>query len=162
MVRESYGYLGRAWRRLVRKMAKAAVVVGSKSDEELGKNIVELLKGFGVDCDYRVLSAHRNPEELDEFVKNSDAEVFIAVAGLSAALPGVIASKTVKPVIGVPREVKLGGLDALLSIVQMPPGIPVATVGVDNWRNAAILAVEILSLKYPDLAEKLLRERGKK
>jgi len=143
-------------------MAKAAVVVGSKSDEELGKNIVELLKGFGVDCDYRVLSAHRNPEELDEFVKNSDAEVFIAVAGLSAALPGVIASKTVKPVIGVPREVKLGGLDALLSIVQMPPGIPVATVGVDNWRNAAILAVEILSLKYPDLAEKLLRERGKK
>ncbi|MEM3466965.1 MAG: 5-(carboxyamino)imidazole ribonucleotide mutase [Thermoproteota archaeon] len=142
-------------------MAKAAVIVGSKSDEELGRNIVDFLKDFGVDCDYRVLSAHRNPDELDAFVKNSDAEVFIAVAGLSAALPGVIASKTVKPVIGVPREVKLGGLDALLSIVQMPPGIPVAAVGVDNWRNAAILAVEILSLKYPRLTERLKEERGK-
>jgi len=143
------------------KTAKVAVIVGSRSDEELGRNIVGFLKDFGVDCDYRVLSAHRNPDELDSFVKNSDAEVFIAVAGLSAALPGVIASKTVKPVIGVPREVKLGGLDALLSTVQMPPGIPVATVGVDNWKNAAILAVEILSLKYPGLAEKLMEERRK-
>ncbi len=143
-------------------MAKAAVIVGSKSDDELGRNIVGFLKEFDVDCDYRVLSAHRNPDELDSFVKNSDAEVFIAVAGLSAALPGVIASKTVKPVIGVPREVKLGGLDALLSIVQMPPGIPVAAVGVDNWKNAAILAVEILSLKYPGLAERLKEERKKR
>ncbi|MEM2088356.1 MAG: 5-(carboxyamino)imidazole ribonucleotide mutase [Thermoproteota archaeon] len=140
-------------------MAKVAVIVGSKSDEELGKNIVELLKSFGVESDYRVLSAHRNPEELDAFIKNTDAEVFIAVAGLSAALPGVVASKTVKPVIGVPKEVKLGGLDALLSIVQMPPGIPVATVGVDNWKNAAILAVEILALRHPELIERLNRER---
>jgi len=140
-------------------MAKVAVVVGSKSDEELGRNIVNFLKDFGVECDYRVLSAHRNPEELDSFIKSSDAEVFIAVAGLSAALPGVIASKTIRPVIGVPKEVKLGGLDALLSIVQMPPGIPVATVGIDNWKNAAILAIEILSLKYPELAEKLMEER---
>jgi 5-(carboxyamino)imidazole ribonucleotide mutase len=142
-------------------MAKVAVIVGSRSDEELGRNIVEFLKGFGVECDYRVLSAHRNPDELDSFVKNTDAEVFVAVAGLSAALPGIIASKTIKPVVGVPREVKLGGLDALLSTVQMPPGIPVATVGVDNWKNAAILAVEILSLKYPGLAEKLMEERRK-
>jgi len=142
-------------------MAKVAVIVGSRSDEELGKNIVEFLKGLGVECDYRVLSAHRNPDELDSFVKSTDAEVFIAVAGLSAALPGVIASKTVRPVIGVPKEVKLGGLDALLSIVQMPPGIPVATVGVDNWKNAAILALEMLSLKYPELAEELLKERKK-
>lgn len=140
-------------------MAKVAVIVGSKSDEELGINIVGFLKDLGVECDYRILSAHRNPDELDSFVKASDAEVFIAVAGLSAALPGVIASKTVRPVIGVPKEVKLGGLDALLSIVQMPPGIPVATVGVDNWRNAAVLAVEILSLKYPGLAEKLVELR---
>ncbi|NHV98385.1 MAG: 5-(carboxyamino)imidazole ribonucleotide mutase [Thaumarchaeota archaeon] len=140
-------------------MAKVAVIIGSKSDEELGKNIVDFLEDFGVECDYRVLSAHRNPEELDRFVKNSDAQVFIAVAGLSAALPGVIASKTVKPVIGVPKEVKLGGLDSLLSIVQMPPGIPVATVGIDNWKNAAILALEILSLKHPELMEKLLEER---
>jgi len=143
-------------------MVKVAVVIGSKSDEELGKNIVDFLKGFGVECDYRILSAHRNPEELDEFVKSSDAEVFIAVAGLSAVLPGVIASKTLKPVIGVPREVKLGGLDALLSIVQMPPGIPVATVGIDNWKNAAMLALEMLSLKYPELLERLAEERERK
>jgi 5-(carboxyamino)imidazole ribonucleotide mutase len=157
--KELYGFLEKAWKRLARKMAKVAVIIGSKSDEELGKNIVDFLEGFGVECDYRVLSAHRNPEELDRFVKNSDAQVFIAVAGLSAALPGVIASKTVKPVIGVPKEVKLGGLDSLLSIVQMPPGIPVATVGIDNWKNAAILALEILSLKHPELMEKLLEER---
>lgn len=142
-------------------MAKVAVIVGSKSDEELGMNIVRLLREFGVDCDYRILSAHRNPDELDSFIKGTDAEVFIAVAGLSAALPGVIASKTVRPVVGVPRDVKLGGLDALLSMAQMPPGIPVATVGVDNWKNAAILAVEILSLKYPELEEKLLRDKSK-
>ncbi len=143
-------------------MAKVAVVMGSRSDEELGKNIVSFLENFGIECDYRILSAHRNPEELRGFVKNSDAEVFIAVAGLSAALPGVIASETVKPVIGVPKEVKLGGLDALLSIVQMPPGIPVATVGVDNWKNAAVLAIEILALKYPSLVEKLIEERKRK
>ncbi len=143
-------------------MAKVAVIVGSKSDDELGRNIVEFLKGFGVESDYRILSAHRNPDELDSFVKNSDAEVFITVAGLSAALPGVVASKTVRPVIGMPKEVKLGGLDALLSTVQMPPGIPVATVGVDNWKNAAILAVEILALKHPELIEKLTQERKSK
>ena len=91
------------------------------------------------------------------------AEVFIAIAGLSAALPGFIASRTLKPVIGVPRDVKLMGLDALLSIVQMPPGIPVACVGIDNALNAALLAIEILALKYPELEEKLrsYRERRK-
>ncbi|MGQ9597303.1 MAG: 5-(carboxyamino)imidazole ribonucleotide mutase [Thermoproteota archaeon] len=140
-------------------MTKVAVIIGSKSDEDLRDQIVNFLKGFEVECECRVLSAHRNPKELDEFVKSTDAEVFIAVAGLSAALPGVIASKTVKPVIGVPREVKLGGLDALLSIVQMPPGIPVATVGIDNWKNAAVLALEILSLKYPELEKRLRREK---
>ncbi len=140
---------------------KAAVVLGSKSDEAIGSEIVDLLKAFGVDTDYRIISAHRNPEELEDFVKKSDAEVFVAVAGLSAALPGVIASKTIRPVIGVPREVKLGGLDALLSIVQMPPGIPVATVGIENWKNAAILAVEILSIGHPELAKKLKEARRK-
>lgn len=140
---------------------KAAVVLGSKSDEAIGSEIVDLLKAFGVDTDYRIISAHRNPEELEDFVKKSDAEVFVAVAGLSAALPGVIASKTIRPVIGVPREVKLGGLDALLSIVQMPPGIPVATVGIENWKNAAILAVEILSIGHPELAKKLKDARRK-
>jgi 5-(carboxyamino)imidazole ribonucleotide mutase len=141
------------------KMPKVAVVVGSKSDEAVGADIVGLLKEYAVETEYRIISAHRNPDELDAFVKNSGAEVFVAVAGLSAALPGVIASKTVRPVIGVPREVKLGGLDALLSIVQMPPGIPVASVGIENWKNAAILAIEILSLKYPELATKLKETR---
>lgn len=140
-------------------MPKVAVVVGSKSDDAVGTDIVGLLREFGIDCEYRILSAHRNPDELDAFVKGSCAEVFVAVAGLSAALPGVIASKTVRPVIGVPREVRLGGLDSLLSIVQMPPGIPVASVGIENWRNAALLAVEILSLKYPDLENKLISAR---
>ncbi len=143
-------------------MPKAAVIVGSKSDEAVGTDIVGLLKEFAVEADYRVISAHRNPEELDAYVKGSDAEVFVAVAGLSAALPGAIASKTIKPVIGVPREVKLGGLDALLSIVQMPSGIPVASVGIENWKNAAILAVEILALKYPDLVIKLREARRRK
>ncbi len=140
-------------------MPKAAVVVGSKSDEKLGNDAVALLKSYGIDCDYRVISAHRDPEGLDQFVAKSDAEVFIAVAGLSAALPGVIASKTVRPVIGVPKDAKLMGIDSLLSMVQMPPGVPVATVGVDNWKNAAILAAEILAMKYPQLVAKLEDER---
>ncbi len=140
-------------------MPKAAVVIGSKSDEKLGQEIVGFLKGFEIDCEYKVISAHRNPDALDAFIAKTDAEVFIAVAGLSAALPGVIASKTVKPVIGVPKEAKLMGIDALLSIVQMPPGIPVATVGIDNWKNAAILAAEILAMKHPQLVGKLEEER---
>lgn len=143
-------------------MPKAAVIVGSKSDEPIGVDAASLLKELGVECDYKVFSAHRNPEGLDLFIKSSDAEVFIAIAGLSAALPGVIASKTVKPVIGVPREVKLGGLDALLSIVQMPPGVPVATVGIENWKNAALLAVEILALKYPELTKGLEEYRRRR
>ncbi len=141
---------------------KVAVVIGSKSDANAGEEAVGVLKEFGLDVDYRTISAHRNPDELDSFVKSTDAEVFIAIAGLSAALPGVIASKTTKPVIGVPLSVKLGGLDALLSMVQMPPGVPVATVGIDNAKNGAILAVEVLALKYPDLREKLMERRGLK
>lgn len=136
-------------------MPKASVIVGSKSDEEIGSKVKEALGEFGVEADFQVISAHRDPERLDAYIKGSDSEVFIAVAGLAAALPGVIASKTTRPVIGVPRDVRLGGLDALLSIVQMPPGVPVATVGVDNWKNAALLAVEMLALKHPELSEKL-------
>jgi 5-(carboxyamino)imidazole ribonucleotide mutase len=96
-----------------------------------------------------------------EYVESSDASVYIAIAGLSAALPGVIAAHTLKPVIGVPKDAKLGGLDALLSIVQMPPGVPVACVGIDNARNAALLAIEILSLSDGTLMEKMrdYRER---
>jgi 5-(carboxyamino)imidazole ribonucleotide mutase len=143
-------------------MPKVAVVIGSRSDARAGEEVVSILKEYGVAYDYRVISAHRSPDELDAFIKTTDAEVFIAVAGLSAALPGVIASKTVRPVIGVPMNVKLEGLDAFLSMVQMPPGVPVATVGIDNSKNAAILAVEILAMKYPELRGKLEDIRRKK
>lgn len=136
-----------------------ALIIGSESDRETGDKIYDKLKKFDVKVEYRVLSAHRNPEELEKFIAETKAEVFIAVAGLSAALPGFIASKTLKPVIGVPRNVKLGGLDALLSIVQMPPGVPVACIGIDNSENATILAIEILALKHPSLIEKLVKYR---
>jgi 5-(carboxyamino)imidazole ribonucleotide mutase len=93
-------------------------------------------------------------------MESSDADVFIGIAGLSAALPGVIASHTLKPVIGVPKDVKLGGIDSLLSIVQMPPGVPVATVGIGNGKNAAFLAAEILSLGDEALKVRLAKLRG--
>ncbi len=140
---------------------KVAVVVGSSSDKELGDKAIAVLQRFGVEYDYRVLSAHRNPEELEEYLQSSDADVYIAIAGLSAALPGYIASRTVKPVIGVPREVKLGGLDALLSMVQMPSGIPVACMGIDNAKNAALLALEILALSDEELKKALLEFKKK-
>lgn len=139
-----------------------SLVLGSERDRDIGDVIYNLLRKFGVDVEYRIISAHRNPKRLAEYVENCGAEVFIAVAGLSAALPGFIASHTLKPVIGVPKNVKLGGIDALLSIVQMPPGIPVACVGIDGGENAALLAVEVLSLKYPELREKLMEYRKRK
>ena len=125
-------------------MVDIAVISGSKSDQAIVDRITQRLANGGASFEHKVLSAHRNPQELDDFVSASDARVFIAVAGLSAALPGVVASKTSRPVIGVPVSAKLGGLDALLSIVQMPPGVPVACVGVDNGENAALLALRIL------------------
>ncbi|MFH1222690.1 MAG: 5-(carboxyamino)imidazole ribonucleotide mutase [Candidatus Micrarchaeota archaeon] len=143
-------------------MEKVLIICGSKSDEEIAKKAMDTLAEFGVDYKYEVASAHRNPDKVDELVKNTKADVIIAIAGLSAALPGVVASKTVKPVIGVPVGVKLDGLDALLSIMQMPPGIPVATVGIDNGKNAALLAIEILAVKDSSLAKKLQDTRSKK
>ncbi|MGQ9679157.1 MAG: 5-(carboxyamino)imidazole ribonucleotide mutase [Candidatus Bathyarchaeia archaeon] len=142
-------------------MALVSVIMGSASDRELGEKAASRLREFGVDCELRVLSAHRNPKELAEYVEKSSASVYIAVAGLSAALPGSIAAHTLKPVIGVPRNVKLGGLDALLSMVQMPPGVPVACVGIDSAENAALLAIEILSLMDERLEEKLREYRLK-
>jgi 5-(carboxyamino)imidazole ribonucleotide mutase len=136
--------------------------MGSKSDEETTKNGVKILEEFGVPFDVQVLSAHRNPEALKEYVEKSDSiEVFIAVAGLAAHLPGAIAARTTKPVIGVPISAKLGGLDALLSIVQMPRGVPVACVAIDGVQNAAILALEILALKDKKIADKLKDYRAK-
>ena len=125
-------------------MVTVSILTGSKSDSEIAERSSKVLDDAGVDYEIRVISAHRNPVELDEYISKSDAEVFITIAGLSAALPGVVASKTKKPVIGVPVSAKLGGLDALLSIAQMPPGVPVACVGIDNGANAAHLALRIL------------------
>ena len=128
-------------------MPHVSIICGSVSDEEIAKKVWEVLQQHQVSYDYQVISAHRDPEKLDAYISASDARIFICIAGLSAALPGVVASKTKKPVIGVPVSGKLmGGLDALLSIVQMPKGVPVACVGVDNGDNAAHLAVRILSL----------------
>jgi 5-(carboxyamino)imidazole ribonucleotide mutase len=141
-------------------MSRVALVIGSTSDKGVGDKIQGLLQELGVDCDYQVISAHRTPHRLDEYVRTSEVEVYIAVAGLSAALPGAIASRTLKPVIGVPREVRLQGVDALLSIVQMPPGVPVACVGIENWKNAALLALEILALTDAELEAKLAAYRG--
>jgi 5-(carboxyamino)imidazole ribonucleotide mutase len=121
-----------------------AVISGSKSDQAVVDKIIARLEEHGASYEHEVLSAHRNPKELEEYIENSKARVFIGVAGLSAALPGYIASRTKKPVIGVPVSSKLGGLDALLSIVQMPPGVPVACVGIDGGENAALLALRIL------------------
>ena len=127
--------------------AFVSVIAGSQSDEKIYNKALEVLAQEKVAHELKILSAHRQPDELDAYVKQSKANVFICVAGLSAALPGVVASKTKKPVIGVPVESKLGGLDALLSIVQMPPGVPVACVGIDNAKNAALLAIRILNAR---------------
>lgn len=137
-----------------------AIIAGSESDSDLVKKVEEVLDEFGVGYESHVASAHRTPEELKEIVKNSDCDVFIGVAGLSAALPGAIASHTAKPVIGLPKDVKLEGVDAFLSMAQMPPGIPVATVGVDNAKNAAFLALEILAVKDEGLKNRLKEHRG--
>jgi 5-(carboxyamino)imidazole ribonucleotide mutase len=135
--------------------ASVAIIAGSKSDQPVIDDVAKVLTDLGVPHEIKFLSAHRNPKALHQYVSRSKAKVFIAVAGLAAHLPGVIASLTLKPVIGVPVAVKLDGLDSLLSIVQMPPGVPVASVGVDNGRNAGILAAEILALMDPRVSEKL-------
>jgi 5-(carboxyamino)imidazole ribonucleotide mutase len=137
-----------------------AVIAGSKSDQPVTDEASKILTELEVPHEVKFLSAHRNPEGLRQYVSTSEARVFIAVAGLAAHLPGVIASMTVRPVIGVPVSVKLNGLDSLLSIVQMPPGVPVACVGVDNARNAGILAAEILALTDDGVAERLQRMRA--
>ncbi len=127
-------------------MVDVAIVMGSKSDQHICDKTTKVLDEAGIKYEVQIISAHRNPDKLREYVKSSDAKVFIAIAGLSAALPGVIASQTDKPVLAVPVDVKLGGLDALLSSVQMPPGVPVATFGIDNGANAAHFAIRILKL----------------
>ncbi len=141
-------------------MGKVLIIAGSVSDLDLVKKVEDVLKEFGVDYEIQIASAHREPIKVMDLVLKSDADVIIAIAGLSAALPGFVASFTTKPVIGLPRDVKLGGLDALLSMVQLPPGTPVGVVGIDNAKNAALLAIQILSLKDKELEEKVKRYRN--
>jgi 5-(carboxyamino)imidazole ribonucleotide mutase len=144
---------------------KVAIVFGSTSDREVMKKAAGVFREMGVAYSSHILSAHRVPELLEETLAKLEAggtELIIAGAGLAAHLPGIIASKTLLPVIAVPIvSGSLGGMDALLSIVQMPRPIPVAVVGLDNAANAAYLACEILALKYPDLKRKLLEFRKK-
>ena len=142
---------------------KAAIIMGSTSDLAKVEPAIELLKGKGINLKVRCLSAHRASAQLSEFIKeiNEDGrEVIITAAGMAAALPGVVAAQTVLPVIGVPLSGSvLDGQDALYSIVQMPPGIPVATVAINGSKNAAWLALEIMAVKHPELKEMLLAER---
>ena len=144
-----------------------AVIMGSKSDWETMKGASEILGEFGVAHECRVLSAHRTPDELFAYMKDAEArgcEVFIGGAGGAAHLPGVIASQTVRPVLGVPVESVLLGLDSLLAIVQMPGGIPVGTlaIGKAGATNAGLLAVAILGGKRPELLEKIVDYRRKR
>jgi 5-(carboxyamino)imidazole ribonucleotide mutase len=140
---------------------KVAIIMGSKSDEAVMKPASEVLESFGIEYEILVSSAHRMPNKTRQFAVDAQIngfEVIIAGAGKAAHLPGVIAAYTALPVIGVPVKTDdLGGMDSLLSIVQMPPGVPVATVAINGAKNAGILAVQILALKYADISEKFKR-----
>ena len=141
---------------------KVAIFFGSKSDTEIMRGAANCLKEFGIEYKAFVLSAHRVPEKLEETLRECEAqgcEVVIAGAGLAAHLPGVIASQTTMPVIGVPCKGDIEGLDALFSIVQMPKSIPVATVGINNAYNAGMLAVQMLSVNDKELKAKLVEYR---
>ncbi len=139
---------------------KIQIIMGSSSDMPVADKAKSIFEDFGVSYDVKVASAHRTPDLLKKLVEKSDADLFIGIAGLSAALPGTIAAHTIKPVIGVPVSGKVN-LDAILSIIQMPPGIPVGAVGLDRGENAALLAVEILAVKDKKLEKKLLDYRKK-
>ena len=142
---------------------RTAIIMGSTSDLPKVEPAVNILKEYGVTVDVRCLSAHRAHDGLSEFIEEANSngtEVIITAAGMAAALPGVVASQTVLPVIGVPLSGSvLDGMDALMSIVQMPPGIPVATVAINGGKNAAYLAMQIMAVKHPKLKEQLLADR---
>ena len=144
---------------------KVAIVMGSKSDADVMAKAAEALDEFGIENETFVISAHRKPHAVFEFATKAEEngfEVIIAGAGMAAHLPGVIAGITPLPVIGVPtKSAALDGLDSLLSIVQMPPGVPVATVAIDGAKNAGILAAQILSVKYPELREAVKAHKAK-
>ena len=137
---------------------KVSVLMGSISDKNIGDKVINILDKFGVENELRVISAHRTPYKAVEFAENAEKngiEVIIAIAGKAAHLAGVLAGVTPIPVIGIPaKSSTMDGLDSLLSVVQMPKGVPVATVAIDGGENGGLLAVQMLSIKYPDLREK--------
>ena len=140
-------------------MAKVGVIMGSSSDFDHMRDAITVLGELGIEVEYRIVSAHRTPDLMYEYAKSAQSrgvEVVIAGAGGSAHLPGMTAALTPLPVIGVPIQTRsLNGIDSLLSIVQMPAGIPVATVAIGGSRNAALLAARILGIKYPEVAERV-------
>lgn len=141
-----------------------AIMAGSDSDMPVIENTFKILEKFDISYEFKITSAHRSPEYTKAFIVDAEqrgCEVFIAAAGLAAHLAGVVAAHTVKPVIGIPINAALNGLDSLLSTVQMPGGIPVATVAIGSAgaKNAAYLAVQILAINHPKLKQKLLDER---
>ena len=142
---------------------KVAIIMGSTSDLPKVEPAISILKNYGVEVNVRCLSAHRAHLGLSSFIKETETdgtEVIITAAGMAAALPGVVASQTVLPVIGVTiAGSNLDGMDALLSIVQMPSGIPVATVAINGSKNAAYLALQIMAIKHSEIKEGLLKER---
>jgi len=138
---------------------KVSIIMGSTSDLPVMEAAARFLNEMKIPFEINALSAHRTPEKVEKFAKNArqrGIRVIIAAAGMAAHLPGVIAAMTTLPVIGVPIKASLDGLDALLSIVQMPPGIPVATVGINAAQNAAILAAEILAVADPEIHQKMV------
>ncbi len=147
------------------QIPKVGIIIGSQSDLPVIEKTTSALIDFGIEYELTIASAHRTPKMVEQFARSAEKkfDVLIAGAGMAAALPGVVASHTHLPVIGLPISSKaLEGHDALFSIVQMPPGVPVACVAIDGGRNAAILAVQILSLKYPTLKAKLKKLKGRK
>jgi 5-(carboxyamino)imidazole ribonucleotide mutase len=144
-------------------IGKVAIVMGSKSDAEVMQKAADALDEFSIENQTFVISAHRNPQGVFDFASQAEAngyELIIAGAGMAAHLPGVIAGITPLPVIGIPtKSAALSGMDSLLSIVQMPSGVPVATVAIDGARNAGILAAQILSVKYPELRDAVKKHK---
>ena len=142
---------------------KVGIIMGSDSDWDVMEPALRVLEDFGVECEVLVASAHRTPVKVQEFAVEAEARgigVIIAAAGAAAHLPGVVAANTALPVIGVPiNSTSLGGMDALLSIVQMPAGIPVATMAINGAKNAALFAVQVLSVEDPLLREALKKHR---
>jgi len=138
-------------------MAQVTIVMGSASDKPTANKAEKILDKFGIEYDTFVASAHRTPERVVDIIKKSNAKVFIALAGLSAALPGVVAAHTLKPVVGVPcaSSSSPANLDSLLSVVQMPPGVPVAAVGIGRGENAALLAARIIGVTDKDINDSL-------